>query len=65
MPNALEPQHIFATIGIWISDTISTTLGELFAEYGAILIGLNDSIPCQNLKLLLSFQRLQLTSQPF
>jgi hypothetical protein len=35
---ALEPQHIFTTIGIWISDTISTTLGELFAEYGAILI---------------------------
>jgi hypothetical protein len=39
---ALEPQHIFATIGIWISDTISTTLGELFAEYGAILIGLAE-----------------------
>ncbi|CAB5500205.1 hypothetical protein AZO1586I_667 [Bathymodiolus thermophilus thioautotrophic gill symbiont] len=39
---ALEPQHIFGTIGIWISDTINTTLGELFTEYGAILIGLAE-----------------------
>lgn len=36
---ALEPQHIFATIGTWMSGTISPILGDLFAEYGAILIG--------------------------
>ena len=36
---ALEPQHIFNTIGAWMSGTINATLGELFAEYGAILIG--------------------------
>ncbi|MDC9727245.1 MAG: hypothetical protein PSN35_05370 [Candidatus Thioglobus sp.] len=41
---ALEPQHIFSTIGIWIGDTINTTLGELFAEYGAILIGLAELV---------------------
>jgi hypothetical protein len=39
---ALEPQHIFSTIGVWIGDTINATLGELFAEYGAILIGLAE-----------------------
>ncbi|SHN90954.1 hypothetical protein [bacterium endosymbiont of Bathymodiolus sp. 5 South] len=39
---ALEPQHIFSTIGIWMSDTINTTLGELFTEYGSILIGLAE-----------------------
>ena len=41
---ALEPQHIFTTIGAWMSDTISTTLGELFAEYGAILIGIAELV---------------------
>ncbi len=39
---ALEPQHIFSTIGTWMSDTISTTLGELFAQYGAVLIGIAE-----------------------
>ncbi|SMM99938.1 hypothetical protein SPONN_1096 [uncultured Candidatus Thioglobus sp.] len=38
---ALEPQHIFSTIGTWM-ETISPALGELFAEYGAILIGLAE-----------------------
>ncbi|SMN11477.1 hypothetical protein SPBRAN_1749 [uncultured Candidatus Thioglobus sp.] len=37
---ALEPQHIFSTIGTWMSETISPVLGGLFAEYGATLIGL-------------------------
>lgn len=36
---ALEPQHIFKTIGDWITQTISPVLGDLFAQYGAILIG--------------------------
>lgn len=40
--SALEPQHIFTTIGTWMSDTINTTLGELFSEYGAILIGIAE-----------------------
>ncbi len=40
--SALEPQHIFTTIGVWMSDTINTTLGELFVQYGAILIGLAE-----------------------
>lgn len=40
----LEPQHIFSTIGIWISNTINATLGELFAEYGAIMIGLAELV---------------------
>lgn len=42
--SALEPQHIFTTIGTWITDTINTTLGELFVEYGAILIGVAELI---------------------
>lgn len=36
---ALEPQHIFTTIGDWMTQTISPILGDLFAEYGAYLIG--------------------------
>ncbi len=36
---ALEPRHIFSTIGDWIKDVINSTLGELFTEYGAIFIG--------------------------
>ncbi|MBE8190406.1 MAG: hypothetical protein HAW58_06080 [Candidatus Thioglobus sp.] len=39
---ALEPQHIFSTIGDWIGKTIDITLGELFADYGAILIGIAE-----------------------
>ncbi|WP_428087003.1 hypothetical protein [Candidatus Thioglobus sp.] len=39
---ALEPQHIFSTIGDWMSNTINTTLGELFSQYGAILVGLAE-----------------------
>jgi hypothetical protein len=39
---ALEPQHIFSTIGTWLGETIHPLLGELFAEYGAIAIGLAE-----------------------
>lgn len=39
---ALEPRHIFTTIGTWMSSTINTTLGELFTQYGAILIGVAE-----------------------
>ncbi len=41
---ALEPQHIFKTIGDWMSNTISTTLGELFTQYGAVLIGIAELV---------------------
>ncbi|KAA0445299.1 MAG: hypothetical protein FXV80_02545 [Candidatus Thioglobus sp.] len=40
--SALEPEHIFSTIGTWMSNTISPTLGSLFGEYGAILIGVAE-----------------------
>ncbi len=39
---ALEPQHIFSTVGTWIGETLNTTLGELFTEYGAVFIGLAE-----------------------
>ncbi|SGZ92612.1 hypothetical protein BTHERMOSOX_1854 [Bathymodiolus thermophilus thioautotrophic gill symbiont] len=39
---ALEPQHIFSTIGTWIGETLHVTLGALFTEYGAIFIGLAE-----------------------
>lgn len=41
---ALEPQHIFTTIGVWMSETINPVLGDLFANYGAILIGAAEFI---------------------
>jgi hypothetical protein len=37
--SALEPQHIFTTIGNWMNDIFGTTIGGLFADYGAYLIG--------------------------
>lgn len=37
--DAIEPQHIFSTIGDWLSQTIGTTVGELFANFGQYLIG--------------------------
>lgn len=36
---AAEPIHIFAVIGAWLSDFLGATLGNLFAQYGAYLIG--------------------------
>jgi hypothetical protein len=41
---ALEPKHIFSTIGNWMSETINQTLGSLFSDYGAILIGTAELI---------------------
>lgn len=34
-----DTQHIFGTIGEWISNTISQPLGELFSESGAYVVG--------------------------
>lgn len=34
-----DTQHIFGTIGQWISDTINGTLGELFANFGSYAVG--------------------------
>ncbi len=38
-PTALEPQHIFNTIGAWMSDVLGTLAGDLFANFGQYLIG--------------------------
>ena len=32
-------QHIFSTIGQWMSETISSSLGEFFTHSGAVLVG--------------------------
>ncbi len=37
--NHPDTQHIFGTIGQWISDTINTGLGSLFSAYGAYVVG--------------------------
>ena len=37
--NHPDTQHIFSTIGQWMSDTIATGLGEFFSNYGAYLVG--------------------------
>ena len=37
--NHPDTQHIFSTIGQWMSDTIATGLGEFFSSYGAYLVG--------------------------
>lgn len=34
-----DTQHIFATIGGWMSTTISTGLGNWFTQYGAYAVG--------------------------
>ncbi len=36
---AAEPLHIFATLGAWMSGFLSETIGELFVQYGAYIIG--------------------------
>lgn len=37
--NHPDTQHIFSTIGQWMSETISHGLGSFFSQYGAILVG--------------------------
>ena len=32
-------QHIFSTIGAWVSDTVSVPLGQVFSSQGAVAIG--------------------------
>ena len=34
-----DTQHIFSTIGAWMSTTVSNGLGIWFAEYGAYVVG--------------------------
>ncbi len=34
-----DTQHIFSTIGQWMSDTINSGLGQFFTHFGAILVG--------------------------
>lgn len=42
--NHPDTQHIFGTIGQWMSDTISSGLGNTFAQYGAYLVGSFETI---------------------
>lgn len=37
--SALEPVHIFNTIGTWMNDVLGATVGGLFASFGQYLIG--------------------------
>ena len=37
--NHPDTQHIFGTIGMWISDTFGAGLGNLFSNYGAYAVG--------------------------
>ncbi|MGB5706018.1 MAG: hypothetical protein WBM41_04250 [Arenicellales bacterium] len=34
-----DTQHIFGTIGAWMSDTFSQGFGRLFGQYGAFVVG--------------------------
>ncbi len=36
---AAEPLHIFGTLGKWMSEVLSDTIGQLFTEYGAYIVG--------------------------
>ncbi len=39
---ALEPAHIFNTIGTWMSDVISPALGDLFSSFGQYAVGIAE-----------------------
>ncbi|CAC9459539.1 FIG01200195: hypothetical protein [uncultured Gammaproteobacteria bacterium] len=36
---AAEPLHIFGTLGAWMSGFLGGTVGELFTQYGAYIVG--------------------------
>ena len=36
---AAEPLHIFATLGTWMSGFLGETIGGLFVQYGAYIVG--------------------------
>lgn len=36
---AAEPLHIFSTLGAWMSGFLGDTVGGLFTQYGAYLVG--------------------------
>lgn len=42
--NHPDTQHIFSTIGQWMSDTIAQPLGEFFTSKGAFLVGTAELI---------------------
>lgn len=37
--NHPDTQHIFSTIGTWMSDTIAVGAGEFFSQYAAYIVG--------------------------
>lgn len=37
--NHPDTQHIFSTIGAWMSDFVGTEIGDMFANYGAYVVG--------------------------
>ena len=39
-----DTQHIFGTIGQWMSDTIAPALGNLFTSFGAYAVGVAELI---------------------
>ena len=36
---ALEPAHIFSTIGTWLGDVIGPAIGDLFSSFGQYAVG--------------------------
>jgi len=36
---ALEPAHIFGTIGTWLGDILGSTVGDLFSSFGQYAVG--------------------------
>ena len=36
---ALEPAHIFSTIGTWLGDILGPTIGNLFSSFGQYAVG--------------------------
>ncbi|MBW5291038.1 MAG: hypothetical protein Rsou_0162 [Candidatus Ruthia sp. Asou_11_S2] len=36
---AAEPLHIFSTLGAWMSGFLGNTMGGLFTQYGAYIVG--------------------------
>ncbi len=43
-PDAVEPVHIFGTIGLWMESAINVKLGKFFASYGQYFIGVCELI---------------------
>ncbi len=39
---ALEPAHIFSTIGTWLGEVISPAIGDLFSSFGQYAVGVAE-----------------------